>query len=1084
MRRVSFFMIIMLLLSSFAIGQDKKKKDVKKKDLITSGTLSGLKFRSIGPAFTSGRIADFAVNPNNHSEYYVAVASGNIWKTENNGTTWKPVFEKYKSYSIGCIAMDPNNTNVVWAGTGENNSQRALAYGDGVYKTENGGKSWKNMGLKTSRQIGKIIIDPQNSDIVYVAAEGSVWGPGGERGLYKTADGGKTWKKVLKVSKNTGVSDMVMDPRDSKVIYAASHQRRRHVFTKIDGGPESRIYKTVDGGENWKQLKTGLPSGDVGSTGLAISPVNPDIVYAIIELPERKGGVYRTINRGASWKKMSSHAGSSPQYYHELFCDPKDPDKVYSVETRTKVTVDGGKTFKSIGGRSRHVDDHALWIDPDDTRHLLIGGDGGIYESFDEGANWLFKCNLPITQFYRVTVDNSLPFYYVYGGTQDNNSMGGPSRNTSSYGVVNDDWFVTNGGDGFWSRIDPENPDIVYAESQYGGLVRYDKKSGERISIKPQPPSGEGYRWNWNAPLIISPHSNTRLYFAANKLFRSEDYGNTWKVLGGDLTQQIDRNKLPVMDKVWPPEAVAKNASTSLYGTIVSLDESRVKEYLVYVGTDDGLIQVTEDGGARWTKYNKFPEIPENTYLSDLHASKHDANVVFASFDNRKRDDFKPYLLISTDKGKSWKSIASNLPENGTVHTIEQDHVNPDLLFAGTEFGIYVSVNGGKKWIKMKSGMPTIAVRDIAIHERENDLVLATFGRGFYILDDYTPLRQINPETVKKDAYIFPVKDALMYTPTGGKYGQGATYFAAKNPAYGAVFTYYFKESIKTKKQKRKKAWKDAEKAKKPVSYPSWEELRAEDEEIAPYLLFTITDESGGVVRRIKTSAGSGLKRIVWDFRYPSTSPPRASSKPFSGGGILALPGTYKISMGKNVEGVYTELAGPVSFNCNILNNTTLPVSDRKILQDFQKEISVLSRAIQGASGVTTNLADKIKLIKVAISNTPGADPGLMQNALEIEKQVKDIQRAFRGDRSISRRSGNQPPSIMSRINNAVYGTYRSTSAPTQTMRGQFRIAGEEFEPVLAKLKKLVEVDIKGLEQKMEEAGSPWTPGRLPVWKK
>ncbi|MFC1726270.1 WD40/YVTN/BNR-like repeat-containing protein [candidate division KSB1 bacterium] len=1084
MRRLSLILVILCLFTTAALGQGKKDES-KDKDKFTSSTFSGLKLRSIGPAFTSGRIGDFAVNPNNYSEYYVAVASGNIWKTVNNGTTWKPIFDKYGAYAIGCIVMDPNNPNVLWAGTGENNSQRALGYGDGVYKTVDGGKSWKNMGLKSSRQIGKILIDPTNSDIVYVAAEGSVWGPGGERGLYKTTDGGKTWKAVLEISENTGVSDMVMDPRDPNVLIAASHQRRRHVFTKIDGGPETTIYKTTDGGKNWRKVTTGLPGGDKGAPGLAISPVNPDVVYAIIEAAERSGGFYRSTDRGETWTKMSSHIASSPQYYNEIFCDPQDVDKVYSVETRTQVTEDGGRTWRSLGGSYRHVDDHALWIEPEDTKHILIGGDGGIYESFDGGANWLFKCNLPVTQFYRVTVDNTLPFYYIYGGTQDNNSMGGPSRNTSSSGVVNDEWFITNGGDGFWSRVDPKNPDIVYAESQYGGLVRYDKKSGESLSIKPQPPSGEAYKWNWNAPLIISPHSNTRLYFGANKLFRSEDHGNTWKVLGGDLTRQIDRNKLPVMGKIWPPEAVAKNASTSLYGTIVSLDESQVQEDLVYVGTDDGLIQVTEDDGNTWKKIEKFPDIPEFTYISDVFASKHDANVVFASFDNRKRDDFKPYILKSTNKGGSWKSIANNLPENGTVHTIEQDHVNPDLLFVGTEFGVFFSVNGGEKWIQIKSGIPTISVRDLAIQERENDLVIATFGRGFYILDDYTPLRYVKKETLDKNAHIFPVKDALLFIRSGGKYGQGATYFAAQNPAFGATFTYYFNETIKTKKQLRKEAWKKAEKDKKQVKYPTWDEFRAEDEQESAFLLFTVTDESGNEVRKIKTSTGKGIKRLVWNLRYPSTNPPGSTSREYGdGNGVLAAPGTYNVSMGKVVEGVYTELVSAQEFKVVPLNNTSLPAKDKTELLAFQKEVAELSRIVQGTSRAARDLSEKINLIKVALSNTPGISGEMMKQAKKIEKDLSEIQRKFNGDRTISRRNEAQPPSLNSRIRTLMYSHRSSTSDVTQTQREQFKVVADEFAPLYQELKKIIDVDVKGLEKKLDEAGVPWTPGRLPSWNK
>ena len=736
------------------------KKDKPKSDSLQSSTFSGLKWRSIGPALTSGRIADFAVNPNKPSEYYVAVASGHVWKTINRGVTFEPVFDNYGSYSIGCVTIDPGNTSVVWIGTGENNHQRVLGYGDGVYKSTDGGKSFKNMGLKESRQIGEILIDPRNSDIVFVAAEGSVWGPGGERGLYKTSDGGKTWKKVLDISENTGVNNVLLDPRNPDVMYASSEQRRRHVFTKIGGGPETAIYKSTNAGENWDKVSSGLPSGDMGGIGMAISPADPDVIYAIIEATEG-GGFYRSSDRGASWQKMSDHAAQG-QYYNEIVCDPKNVDKVYSTETFSQVTEDGGKTWRSVGNNKRHVDDHAIWIDPADTKHFLIGGDGGIYESFDGGKEYRYTTNLPVTQFYRVQVDNALPFYNIYGGTQDNNSLGGPSRNTTG-GVVNDDWFVTNGGDGFWSQIDPEDPNTVYAEAQYGNMVRYDKRSGEAIEIRPEPKQGENsYKWNWNTPLIISPHSHTRLYCSANKVFRSDDRGNTWQEISEDLSAGLDRETWPVMGKFWSADAVAKNVSTSLYGIVISLDESPVKEDLLYAGTDDGLIRVTEDAGKNWSKGDKFPGVPQNTYVSDVFASRFDENVVFASFDNILRDDFKPYLLKSSDKGKTWTSIAGNLPAKGTVHTIQQDFVNPDLLFVGTEYGLFFSNDGGKAWVQLKSGMPVIPVKDIAIQKREGDLVVATFGRGFYVLDNYSPLRTATKELLKQEGSLFSVKDALM----------------------------------------------------------------------------------------------------------------------------------------------------------------------------------------------------------------------------------------------------------------------------------------------------------------------------------
>ncbi|MGB7295128.1 MAG: hypothetical protein WBC70_06010, partial [Candidatus Aminicenantales bacterium] len=726
-------------------------------------SLDELKFRGIGPALTSGRISDFAVNPADKSEYYVASSSGGVWKTVNAGTTFEPVFDGEGSYSIGCVTMDPRNHNVVWVGTGENNNQRSVAYGDGVYKTEDGGKTWKNMGLKTSEHIGMIVIDPRDSDVVYAAAYGPLWSAGGERGLYKTSDGGKTWKAILTVSEHTGVSEVHLDPRDPDVIYAVAHQRRRHVFTYISGGPESAIYKSKDGGENWEKIVKGLPSGDLGRIGLAISPADPEILYAIVEAEEDKGGFYRSTNRGASWEKRGGYY-SSGNYYQEIVCDPKDPERVYSMDVYLQVTDDGGATWQNLGEQSKHVDNHAIWIDPHDTDYYLVGCDGGVYESFDRAKTWKFMTNLPVTQFYKVAVDQAEPFYNVLGGTQDNYSLAGPSRTISAHGIVNSDWITTQGGDGFESQVDPEDPNIIYAQSQYGGLIRFDKKSGEALGIKPKERKGEkSYRWNWDAPLLLSPHSHTRLYFAANTLFRSDDRGNSWQVISDDLTREIDRNTLKVMGRLWPMAAVAKHGSTSPYGTIVALDESPLQEDMLYVGTDDGLIQVTEDGGKNWRKVETFPGVPERTYVNEVLASQHDRNTVYAAFNNHKNGDFKPYVLKSLDAGRSWVSIASNLPERGSVYALAEDHVRKDLVFAGTEFGVFVTVDGGRGWKRMKGGLPTITVRDIAIQKRENDLVLATFGRGFYILDDYTPLWHISMDVLNEDAHLFPVKPAWMF---------------------------------------------------------------------------------------------------------------------------------------------------------------------------------------------------------------------------------------------------------------------------------------------------------------------------------
>ncbi|MGH9762482.1 MAG: WD40/YVTN/BNR-like repeat-containing protein, partial [Blastocatellia bacterium] len=551
-------------------------------------------------------------------------------------------------------------------------------------------------------------------------------------------DGGKTWKNILSISENTGVTDVVLDPRDSSVIYAASYQRVRKVYTLLDGGPESAIYRSTDAGANWTKLKTGLPTVDMGRIGIAVSPANPDVVYATIEAADKKGGIFRSADRGATWERRNPFS-SGAMYYSQITADPKNVDRIYIMSVLIQVSDDGGKTLHSLGEPNKHVDNHVIWVDPNDTDYYLVGCDGGVYESYDRAKTWVFKSNLPVTQFYDVDVDNAKPFYFVYGGTQDNYSLGGPSRTKSASGITNSDWFVTQGGDGFKSVADPEDPNTVYAELQYGDLIRFDRRSGERMDIKPHEGKGEPpMRWNWDSPIIVSPHSHTRLYFASNKLFRSDDRGNTWKLVSPDLTRQIDPNTLPIMGRIWGPDAVAKGESTSFYGNATAIAESPVKEGLLYVGTDDGLIQVSEDGGGAWRKVEKFPGVPDMSYVTKVKPSSHDANTVYAAFDNHKNGDFAPYVLKSTDRGQSWTSIKGDLPANGSVLAFAEDPVDPNLLFAGTEFGLFFTTNGGQSWIQLKGGMPLIAVHDLAIQKRENDLVVATFGRGFYILDDYS----------------------------------------------------------------------------------------------------------------------------------------------------------------------------------------------------------------------------------------------------------------------------------------------------------------------------------------------------------
>jgi len=1085
---LSLLLVTVILISIDTLYAQKKREQTRepenKEEGISSSTFAGLSFRSIGPAWASGRISDFAVNPENHSEIYVAVSAGNIWKTTNNGTTWAPVFDKYGAYAIGCLKMDPSNPHVLWAGTGENNHQRQLGYGDGVYKTEDGGATWKNMGLKESRQIGMIAIDPRNTDILYVAAEGSIWGPGGERGLFKTTDGGVTWNKVLDISENTGVNNVVLDPRNPDIIYATSEQRRRHVYTKIGGGPESAVYKSKDAGKTWEKIMKGLPSVHIGGMGLAISPVNPDVLYLIMEAQGDAGGFFRSVNRGASWEKMSSHH-SSGQYYNEIFCDPVDIDKVYSVETRSQVTTDGGRIWARVGNNQRHVDDHAMWIDPDDTQHFYIGGDGGIYETYDGGKTYIFKSNLPVTQFYRVNVDNTLPFYNVYGGTQDNNSMGGPSRNTDSDGVVNDDWFVTMGGDGFWVAIDPVDENIVFTEYQYGNAFLYDKKSGETVSIKPIPPKGEQtYRWYWDTPLIISPHQRERIYMAANKVFRSDDRGYSWEVISDDITRNEDRNQFKVMDKYWSVDAVAKDVSTSLWGLIVSLAESKVKKDLIYAGTDDGVIAVTEDGGKNWRRITSFPGVPEYTFVSDILPDKFNENIVYTSFNNMFNDDFKPYILKSTDKGKTWTSATGKLPQNGSIHTLEQDPVNPDLLFAGSEFGFYFSLDGGNEWIEFKSDLPTSAVRDIAIHERETDLVIATFGRGFFILDDYSPIRNFNKDILDKEGYIFPVKEAKMFVETDGFDNQGSMYFKAPNPPYGATITYFIKEIPKTDKEIRQEMEKELFEKGEKIPQPDYLTLQAEEKEIKPYLVFTITDEKDNIVRKIFKTASKGVNRVNWNYTWEGFSPVSTTEfDPLGSGrnGIPAMPGNYKVTLSMYAKGVTRNLAGPVEFVCKPLDINTFPATDQEAKLAWLKEASDYARTVYATMSYTNELTNKANAIMQVIHQTSGTSAEMMKEAERIKNELEAIMFRFRGP--VPKASSEEiPPTdvpLAERLGEIAFTSYRMSGNITQIAKDQLEILKVEFPPVLDRVTQAGN-DLQRLDKQLDAMGAPWSTGRVP----
>ena len=1092
--------IFLIGLSTIADAQSKTSKTNNKKPAatpdstkFTTGLLSGLALRSIGPALTSGRVADIAIDPADKRTWYVGAAAGGVWKSTNGGLSFTPIFDGQGSFSIGAVTIDHANPNVIWVGTGENNAQRVVAYGDGIYKSLDGGKSWTNMGLKNSEHIGRIVIDPRNSDVVYVAAQGPLWKKGGDRGVYKTIDGGKTWNKILSVDDWTGANDIQLDPRNADILIATTWQRHRRVFTFVAGGPGSGVWRSTDAGKTWTKSQSGFPEVDLGRIGLAMSPANPSVVYAIAEAANRKGGFFRSRDGGASWEKMGDYQSGS-NYYNEIFADPKDVDRVYAIEPILQVTEDGGKTFHRVGEKNKHVDNHSVWIDPDETTHLVIGCDGGVYESFDGGKTYRFVANLPITQYYRVATDDSKPFYRVFGGAQDNFSVGGPSRTRNISGITNADWFITSGGDGFGSVVDPTDPNTVYAESQFGNLARFNLKTGDVMGIQPtEEPGTPGPRWGWDSPLFISPFNHNRLYFASNRLFVSNDRGDSWKVISPDLSRLIDRNKLKVMGRVMGIDALAKNASTTLFGIVLTIAESPLKEGLLFAGTDDGKVSVSENGGATWRSIDHVPGVPDTAPVFKILPSQHDANIVYAAFNNHQAGDFKPYVMKSTDMGRTWTSITGDLPQ-GSVYSLAEDPVDRNLLFAGTEWGLVVTRDGGSKWLKLNGGMPTIQVRDLTIQKRENDLVVGTFGRGFYVLDDYSPLRTMTDAALASNFVLFPTRPAPLYVPSVplglsdaiGPAFQGAGYYMANNPPYGAVFTYYLKTALKSRREARQAAEKDLDKKGADVFYPPWDSLKAEDREEDPAIVVTIGDSNGKPIRRFTAPSKSGINRVAWDLLLqapnPVTGPPYKSDPdwPFNSppAAPYVVPGTYQVSFEKRIDGVFTPLGTPQRFEVVGVDG---PGARNPATLADQQRTADLERAVLGLDQVVREALSRMTLFTRAIDETPTADTSLQHRARVITTELKDAQEALGGDPTMANRNEATPPSLLGRLGGAIGSNWGATlEAPTPMQTAELTLVRARFDAILSQVRQVIDVDLKALEQSAEQAGVPWTSGRFP----
>lgn len=1013
------------------------------RDSIIEGFAKKLNFRMIGPATTSGRIIDLAVNPKDHSEYYVASAYGGVWKTSNAGGTFTPIFDKYGTQSIGCMSLDPKNPNIVWVGTGENNNQRSVGYGNGLYKSEDGGKSFELVGLKSSFSIGMITIDKENSNIVWVAAYGNLWGDGGERGIYKSEDGGKTWKRKLHVSDKTGFNEVHIDPFNPSLMYATSHQRRRHQWTYLGGGPESAMYISKDGGENWVKASNGFPGGELGRISVECSETTAGQLTAIVE--GASGGVFQSMDYGASWEKVNAYQ-TSGNYYQEVFSDPNNGNRLFFMDTYLHFSEDGGKTVKRFPEKFKHVDNHAIWIDPSDFEHLLVGCDGGLYETFDYGGNWDFKENLPVTQFYRVSVDHSKPFYHVYGGTQDNYSLGGPSRNKTNNGISNEEWYVTVGGDGFKSQIDWEDPNTVYSQWQYGGLIRFNRITGESIDIKPR--VSEALRWNWDAPLIISKYDSKKLYFAANKVFVSRNRGDKWELISGDLSRNIDRNELPVMGKIWGLETVAKNKSTSIYGNITYLVEGKMGELVV--GTDDGFIYRTIDDGKNWSligdgnypgtpnwkhkaenKVGKMVEHEVFPYVSSLQITK--SGRIYAVLDNHKQGDFASHLVYYED-GK-WKETGKGLPTNEPAKSLLVDPVDNDIVILGSEFGLYISWDASLNFTSFTNNMPPVAIKDIVYQSDEQDLVLATFGRGFAICDEYEKIRALKSNfsnSVSTDEH----KLFIPYSHLGrsGNGFHGSSRFRGENLDEKVNLYFHLGELEKSLKAQRKEKEKKAEDLEQ--IYPSKKSIRDEALEISDLYYVSVHNEKGEAVAQWHIMPQKGWNKTTWNLRYsfPASMTKGPLSDKLEGPYVNEGKYYWMVSKWEAKTGDWIDLISKDSLNLKYL------FKENSLDEKQKSERWANIQKLRNAHTELLKVEYKINDLKNEVTQSLNGIMVMESNASEVKaikvnvlKPLNAALEIINGENILSQFEFETVESLKSQLMNASWSLKESFEAPTQT---------------------------------------------------
>jgi photosystem II stability/assembly factor-like uncharacterized protein len=848
---------------------------------IDSDALGGLEARSLGPAVMSGRIAALDAIPGDRLTVWVGAASGGVWRSVDGAVTFKPVFDKDgKNQSIGAIRIDPKDPKTVWVGTGESWTRNSVSVGDGIYKTTDNGEIWNHLGLEQTERIARIAIDPKDSNTVFVCASGHLFDDHPDRGVYRTKDGGKTWEKVLFVANDTGCSDVAIDPTDGKTLYAGMWQFRRRADFFTSGGPKSGLYRSIDGGTTWRKISNGLSAGNLGRIAVTVSPADPNVVFASVESKRDKNvagsedsSFYRSNDRGETWTRQGSAAAVTgrPFYFSNMAADPKSTDRVYKTTFSLHVTDDGGKSWSALGG-NYHGDTHAVWINPKNNEELLVGTDGGVYHSVDRGARWHFVGSLPVGQFYHVSFDSAEP-YNVYGGLQDNLVWYGPSRYPG--GVPPSRWTSLLFCDGFWTFVDPTDENLVYAECQGGWIIRTNKSTRELKDIRPSPKEGEPkYRFNWNAPIHLSPTEPGTIYFGGQFLFRSRDRGEGWERISPDLTTN-DPQKLKQEES---GGLTRDNSTAENHCTIYTIAESPKNKGVIWAGTDDGNLQVTRDGGKTWSNVARnVTGLPKGTWVSHVEASSHEENTAFATFDGHMTGDMKTYVFETTDLGKTWKPLATG-DLKGYAHIVRQDPVNPALLFLGTELGLFVSLDRGASWAAFRSGIPAVAVRDVVIQPRDGDLVIATHGRGIYILDDLTPLRALTPQLLESDVAYLPSRKAVLSIPAAPEVGwSGDGNFEGRSLPELATITYYLKKR-----------------------------------HIVGDLKLEIYDPDGKIVSTIPGGKRKGVNRVEWSMRGSAPRYAPGTGEIPSFGSLLGprvLAGTYKVKMIKGKETYPADLA-------------------------------------------------------------------------------------------------------------------------------------------------------------------------------